>query len=126
MEYQKTIKLLDKKLYQPSKSRTKNLVEINDEPSGTHNTNSQIKFKTSMLKSSLCDYSDAYKHVIGNPYSDCISEINNTEVDNAKEIDAVMPVYNLIECIDSYSKASGTLWQCHRDEPALKNTRCCY
>ena len=45
---------------QPSKFRTKNWVEINDESRGTYNVNSQIKFKTTMLKSSLCDYSNAY------------------------------------------------------------------
>ena len=45
---------------QPSKFRTKNWVEVNDESRGTYNVNSQIKFKTSMLRSSLCGYSDAY------------------------------------------------------------------
>ena len=45
---------------QPSKFRTKNWVEINDDSRGTYNTYSQIKFKTSMLKSNLCDQSDAY------------------------------------------------------------------
>ena len=45
---------------QPSKFRTKNLGEINDDALGTCNTNSQIKFKTSMLKSKVCNYSDAY------------------------------------------------------------------
>ena len=81
-----------------------------------------------MLKSSLCDYSDVYILVKGNitvsntiaadadanntnkkvifkncgPFSDCISEINNTQVDNAKYIDRVVPMYNLIEYSDSY------------------------
>ena len=50
---------------QTSKFRTKNWVEINDDARGTYNTNSQIKFKTSMLNSSLCDYSDAYTLVKG-------------------------------------------------------------
>ena len=45
---------------QPGKFRTKNLVEVNDESRGTYNVNSQIKFKTSMLRSILCDYSDTY------------------------------------------------------------------
>ena len=57
MEYQKIANLIDD---QPSKFRTRNLVEINDESRGAYNVNSQIKFKTTMLKSSLCDYSDAY------------------------------------------------------------------
>ena len=50
---------------QPSKFKTKNWVEVNDESRGTYNVNSQIKFKTAMLKSSLCDYSDAYILVKG-------------------------------------------------------------
>ena len=58
MEYQKITNLLDNTQNQPSKFRTKNCVEINDDSGGAYNT-SQIKFKTSMLKSSLRDYSDA-------------------------------------------------------------------
>ena len=65
MEYQKLINFLDNTLNQPSKLRTKNWVEINDDSRGTYNTNSQIRFKTSMLKSSLCNYSDAYILVKG-------------------------------------------------------------
>ena len=108
-----------------------------------HNVNSQIKFKTTMLKSSLCDYSDAYILVKGTititgagddaaarqaderdkgvvfkncaPFTNCISEINNTQVDNAKDIDIVMPIYNLIEYSDNYAKTSGSLWQYYRD-----------
>ena len=50
---------------QPSKFKAKNWVEVNDGSRGTYNVNSQIKFKTTILKSSLCDYSDAYVHVKG-------------------------------------------------------------
>ena len=60
MEYQKIIIFLDNAPNQPTKVRTKNWIEINDDSRGTHNTNSQIKFKTSMLRSILRDYSDAY------------------------------------------------------------------
>ena len=59
MEYQK-INLLDNTSNQPSKFRTKHWLEINDESRGEYNINSQIKSKNIMLKSSLCDYSDAY------------------------------------------------------------------
>ena len=128
----------DNKSNQPFKFKTKNWVEINDESRGTYNVNSQIKFKTIMLKSSLCDYSDAYLFVKGTitiagagdnaaarqadgrdkgvifkncaPFTNCISEINNTQVDNAKDIDIVMPMYNLIEYSDNYAKTSGSLW----------------
>ena len=65
MEYQKVANLIDDASNQPSKFRTKNWVEINDESRVTYNVNSQIKFKTTMLKSSLCDYSDAYILVKG-------------------------------------------------------------
>ena len=98
-----------------------------------------------MLKSSLCDYSDAYILVKGKitiagagndaaarqadernkgvifkncaPFINCISEINNTQIDNAKDIDIVMPMYNLIEYSDNYVKTTGSLWQYFRDEP---------
>ena len=57
--------MIDGASNQPFKFRTKNRVEINDEPRGVYNVNSQIKFKTTMLRSSLCDYSDAYILVKG-------------------------------------------------------------
>ena len=65
MEYQNIANLLDGAPNQPSKFRTKNWFEINDESRGTYNVNSQIRFKTTMLKFSLCDYSDAYILVKG-------------------------------------------------------------
>ena len=60
MEYQKIANVIDGASNQPSKFRTKNWVEINDESRETYNVNSLTKFKTTMLKSSLCDCSDAY------------------------------------------------------------------
>ena len=100
-----------------------------------------------MLKSSLCDYSDAYILVKGiitvnntaaadadanntnkkvifkncAPFTICISEIKNTQVDNAKDLDIAMPMYNLIEYSDNYSKTSGGLWQYCKDIPAVDN-----
>ena len=65
MEYQKVINLLENTPNQPTKFRRKTWVEINDDSRETYNTNSQIKFKTSILRSSLCDYSDAYILVSG-------------------------------------------------------------
>ena len=55
------------------------------------------------------------------PFNDCVSKINNTQVNNAKDIVLVMPLYNLIEYSDIYSKTFGSLWQYYRDEPALNN-----
>ena len=144
MEYQKIANLIDDTSNQPSKFRTRNWVEINDESRGAYNVNSQIKFKTTMLKSSLCDYNDAYILVKGTisvnntaatgvvakninkevifkncaPFTNCISEINNTQMDNAKDIDIVMPLYNLIEYSDNYAKTTGSLWQYCKDIPA--------
>ena len=66
MEYQKIANLLDTESNQPSKSRTKNWVEINDNARGEYSANKQIRFKTSLLRSSLCDYSDAYILAKGN------------------------------------------------------------
>ena len=59
MKYQKVINFLGNTSNQPTKFRTKNWVETNDVARRMYNTNSQIKFKISMLKSSLCGYSDA-------------------------------------------------------------------
>ena len=140
MEYQKIENLIDNLSNQPSKLRTKNCFEINVESRGTYNVTSQIKFKTTMLKSSLCNYSDAYilvkrkgagddaaarraderdKSVAFKncaPFTNCISEIKNTQVDNTKDTDLVMPMYNLIEYSHNYAKTSGSLWQYYRDE----------
>ena len=51
------------------------------------------------------------------PFINCKTEINNTEIDNAKDIDIVMPMYNLIEYSYNYSKTSGSLWKYYKDEP---------
>ena len=143
MKYRKNANLLDNALNQPSKFKTRNWVEINDESRGTYTGNS-IKFKTTIPRSNLCDYADAYLLVNGTitvigdggddaakraderdkgvifkncaPFTKCTSRINNTEVDNAKDIDIVMTIYNLIENSDNYSKISGSLWQYYKDD----------
>ena len=51
------------------------------------------------------------------PFTTCISRINNTDIDNAHDIDIVMPMYNLIGYSDNYSKTSGSLWQYYKDDP---------
>ena len=55
------------------------------------------------------------------PFTNCISGINNTQVDDAQDMDIVMHMYNLIKYIDAYSKTSWSLWQNYREEPALDN-----
>ena len=135
MEYQKMINLLHNTPKQPSKFRTNNWVEVNDESRGTYNTTSQIKFKALILKSILCDYSDAYILAKGTiaipnmatkdaatnnaskkviiaicaPFTNCISEINNTQVDNAKNFGVIMSMYNLVEYGNNYTKTSSSL-----------------
>ena len=114
----KIINLLENTPYQATRFRTKKWVEINDESRGPYNT----------------DYSNAYILVNGTitvaevvvgggnnsiqvvfkncaPFTNCISEINNTQIDNARYIDAVMPMYNSIEYGNNYSKKSGSLGQ---------------
>ena len=54
-------------------------------------------------------------------FTDCITEINNTQIDNAQKIDAIMSMYNLMEYSDAYWKTSGSFWHYYRDEPALDN-----
>ena len=107
--------------------------------------NSNITFKTSMIRSDLRDYSDTYipfnrtitvpnraatgtatnntnKRLIFKKcatFTDCITKINDTQVDDAQNIDVVMPIYNLIEYRDACLKTSGSSWQYYRDEPAL-------
>ena len=137
--------LLSNESNKPSKFKTINWVEINDDVRGVHSPNKQIRFKTSMLRSSLCDYNDAYIHVKGNvsvnntaadggaanntnkkvilkncaPFTNCKSKINNTQIDNVEYTDTAMLMYNLIEYSHNYSKTSGNIWQYCKDIPAV-------
>ena len=98
-----------------------------------------------MLRSNLCDYADAYILVKGTititgagdhdaakqldernkgvifkncaPFTKCISRISNADIDNAQNIDIAIPIYNLIEYSDNYSKTFGSLWQYYKDDP---------
>ena len=126
------------------KFRIRNLVEINGDIKGAYSPNKQIRFNTAMLRSSLCDSSDAYILVKGNilvnntaavaanpdnrnkkvkfkncaPFTKCISKINNTQTDNAEYIHIVIPICNLIEYSDNYSKTSGSFC---KEIPTVKN-----
>ena len=55
------------------------------------------------------------------PFTDCMSEINNTQVDNVNNIDLIMSMYNLIQYSDNCSKTSGSLWKYYRDKPSLNH-----
>ena len=113
---------------------TKKCYVIDSESKGNYSHENPVKFLTSSLESSLCDYSDAYILVTGNitatpnnavtqvvfkncaPFEKCRTEINETFVDEADIINITMPMYNLIEYSDNYSDTSGSLWQFKRDE----------
>ena len=148
MEYRKITNFLDNTQNQSTKFGTKDSVEIDGDVHGTYNTNSQTEFKNLMFRSSLCDSSDTYILVKGTilvtntvtaaapnnrnkkvifkncaPFDNCIVKINNTEIDYAKDIDVVMPLYNLIEYSSNYSKTSGSLWQYYRHEPFIGDDR---
>ena len=125
MEYQKIANLLDNASNKPSKFRTRNWVEINDDIRDAYSPNKRIRFKTAMLRSSLCDYSDGYILVKGNmsvknnsgagaaannigkklifnncaPFTNCISKINSIQINNAEYIDIVMPCITYVAII---------------------------
>ena len=134
METQKTINLLNDSSNEESKSATKKWYVIDSQTTkGKYKQGDTIKFETETIKSSPCDYSDAFILVTGNitvaanndtdaafkncaPFSTCITKINDTFVDEANHIHIAMPMYNLIEYSDNYSDTSGSLWQFKRDE----------
>ena len=128
MEYQKIKNLLDNIPDKVPRFITKK-----------YNTNKQIGFKTSMLRSDLCDFNDAYIVVKGivtvsaderdmdemnrqfilknnAPFISCISKINGVLVENAKDLDIVMPMCNSLKYSKNYSKTSASLWNYYRDE----------
>ena len=144
MEYQKIRNLLgnipdDKMLI----FITKKWIEVYAQSGGRYSTNKQIRFKRPMLRSDLCDYNDGYivakgaitvmtitngVNSINNiknrplafknnaPFISCISKINGILIENAEDIDFVIPMYNLLEYIKNYSNTSGSLWNYYRDE----------
>ena len=103
-----------------------------------YSVNKEIRIKTSMLRSDLCDFSDAYIIVEGainlegdnnankrnknlafnnnGPFLNCISEINGVKIDNAEDLDVVMPMYSLLEYSKNYRKTTGSLQNYYRDE----------
>ena len=137
MEYQKIRNLLGNLPDKVPRFITKKRIEVHDQSGETCNTNKQIRFETSVLRSDLCDYKDAYIVVKGKitvtspdnnaydkklafknntPFTSCISKISNTLIDNAEDLDVVMPIYNLIEYGKNYRKTTGRLWNYYRDE----------
>ena len=134
METQKIINLLNDSSNEESKFATKKWYVIDSQTAkGKYKQGDTIKFETETIKSSLCDYSDAFILVTGNitvaanndtdvafkncaPFSTCTTKINDIFVDEANHIYIAMPMYNLIEYSDNYSDTPGSLWQIKRDE----------
>ena len=147
MEYDKISNLLlseDNESEKLSKFVTRKYVRVNS-LSNTYNENKSIRFKTPMLKSNLCNYSDAYILVKGTimvmapgvnnnannirdkrnrpvilenfaPFVSCIARINIELIEDADDLDIVMSIYNLLEYSKNYRKTIGSLYNYHRDE----------
>ena len=148
MEYDKINNLLlsedNEMSEQLSKFVTRKYVEVNS-LSNTYNENKSIRFKTPMLRSSLCDYSDAYILVKGTitvtapganngannmrdkrnrplilknnaPFVSCITRINGEFIEDADDLDIVIPIYNLLEYSKNHRKTIGSLYSYYRDE----------
>ena len=118
---------------------TKKWIKFYDQSKGNYNVNKETRIKTSMLRSDLCDYSNAYIVVKGTitvvrpenakrikatafknnaPFINCTSKINGTKIGNAEDLDVVMPMYNLLEYSKNYIKTTGIFWNYYRAEPS--------
>ena len=147
MEYNKINNLLlseDNESEKLSKFVTREYVRVNS-LSNTHNENKSIRFKTPMLRSNLCDYSDPYILVKGTitvtapgvnnnannirdkrnrpvilknnaPFVSCITRINGELIEDADDLDIVMSMYSLLEYSKNYRKTIGSLYNYYRDE----------
>ena len=144
MEYDKIYNLLGSESEILSKFVTREYVRVNS-LSNTYNENKSIRFKTSMLRSDLCDYGDAYILVNGTitdtatgdnnnvnnirdkrdrpfilknnaPFVSCITKNNGELIEDAEDLDILMPMYNLLEYSKNYRKTIGSFYNYYRDE----------
>ena len=141
MEYDKINNLLGSESENLSKFVTREHARVNS-LSNTYNENKSIRFKTPMLRSDLWDYADAYilvngtitvtaaagaNYIIDNknrklmlknnaPFVSCITRINGELIEDADDLDIVMPMYNLLEYSKNYRKTIGSLYNYYRDE----------
>ena len=143
METQKIANLLGNANNESSKVATRTYYDINEENNTDYDEGNEhsttVKFETKIIKSNLCDYWDSCIFVTGNitavggnantsvafkncaPFRKSITHINDKHVDNADNLDIIMPMYNLIEYSDNCSDTSGSLWQFKRDEQNMNN-----
>ena len=141
MEYDNVNNLLGSESENLSKFVTREYVRVSS-LSNTYNENKSIRFKTPMLRSDLCEYADAYILVNGTitvmaaadannirdeknrklilkhnaPFASCITRINGELIEDADDLDIVMPMYNLLEYSKNYRKTIGLLYNYYRDE----------
>ena len=147
MEYDKINNLLlseNNENERLSKFVTREYVRVNS-LSNTYNENKSIRFKTPMLRSNLCDYSDAYILLKGTitvtapgvnnnansirdkrnrsvilknnaPFVSCITRTNGELIEDADDLDIIMSMYNLLEYSKNYGKTIGSLYNYYRDE----------
>ena len=143
MKYQKMTNFLDTTSDDKDLPRffNKKWVEVYDQLRGNYNVNKEIRIKTSMLRSDLCDFSDAYIGVEGeilllkvimmlsketeifhlknnSSFINCISKTDGVKIDNAEDVDVVMLMNNLLEYSKNYRKTTGSLRNYDRDEPS--------
>ena len=144
MEYQKITNVLVTMPDEVTRFITKKQIEVHDQSGNAedrYKPSKQIRFKTSMLRSDLCDFSDAYIVVKGTitltkdagrefidvrnrslafksnaSFTNCISKIDNVLIDNADNLDVVMSMCSLIENSKNYRKTTGSVWNYYRDE----------
>ena len=131
MEFQKIVNFLNTNFDENlPRFITKKWVEVYDQSEKNYSPNKEIRIKTSMLRSDLCDFSNAYFVVKGTitvtkpdnakgnkkitfknnaPFMNCISKINAIKIDNAEDLNVVMPMYNLLEYSKKYKKTTGSL-----------------
>ena len=138
MEYLKINNLLDADSERQPIYLTRKWVEVSDESKGTYRAGSMIKYNTRTTMADLCDYSEAYILVDGTittdaagaaragtfafkncgPFTECITKINNTQIDHSENLDLTMPMYNMLEYSENYAKTSGLLYRFSRDDGA--------
>ena len=143
METQKIANLLGNADNESLKFAARKWYVINDQNNTDYGDGDEngatIKFETKVIKSNLCDYSDAYTLVTRDitatngdantkaafkncaPFTKCVTHINDERVDNVDNVDFIMPMYNLIEYCDNYSDNSGCLWYFKRDKQNMTN-----
>ena len=139
MEFQKIANFLDTTLDDKGLQKfvAKKWIEVYDQSEKNYNPSKEIRIKTSMLRSDLCNFSVVLEGTItlegdnntnkrnenlafknNAPFINCISKINGVKNDNAEDLDVAMPMYNSLEYSRNCRKTTGSLWNYYREEPS--------